>query len=172
MFARWSKGAARSRARLLGALSAMVLTACGSIPTTPARSYITVVQRDMAHDVVVYALGLIDTNYRYGGSNPEAGLDCSGMVSHIYEQVTGVRLPHNAAEIARLTRPLMRSHLKPGDLVFFNTLGRSYSHVGIYIGDGRFVHAPGASKGRVQIARLDSSYFFSRYDGARTLFMD
>ena len=94
------------------------------------------------------------------------------MVSHIYEQVAGLRLPHNAAQIARLTRPVSRAELRPGDLVFFNTLNRPYSHVGIYIGEGRFVHAPSSTSGKVQIARMDNGYFSSRYEGARSLFID
>jgi cell wall-associated NlpC family hydrolase len=168
--ARYPIGMKRARASLAAVLFALLLSACGSVPTTPSRNYVAVAQSDKAHDIVVYALGLIDANYRYGGRNPEAGLDCSGMVSHIYEQVTGVRLPHNAARIAQLTRPIARAELRPGDLVFFNTLNRSHSHVGIYVGEGRFVHAPSASSGKVQIARLDDSYFSSRYEGARTLF--
>ena len=116
----------------------------------------------------MYALGLLGTGYRFGGRNPEAGLDCSGMVAFIVEQVSGKRLPHNAAQIASITRPIRISALQPGDLVFFNTLNRAHSHMGIYIGDGRFIHAP-SSRGQIRIERLDNRYFKPRIDGARTL---
>jgi len=116
----------------------------------------------------MFAYGLIGTGYRFGGQNPEAGLDCSGMVAYIVEQVSGTRLPHNAARIAEQTRPIAMSDLQPGDLVFFNTLKRRHSHMGIYLGDGKFIHAP-SSRGAVRIDSLDNSYFAPRIDGARTL---
>ena len=121
-----------------------------------------------AGEVVIYALGLLGTGYAFGGRNPEAGLDCSGMVSYIVEQVSGRRLPHNAAQIAQMTRPIAVSDLRPGDLVFFNTLNRRHSHMGIYMGEGKFVHAP-SSRGRVRIESLHNNYFGPRIDGARTL---
>jgi len=164
-----------SKAEWLGALAlAFVLAllgACSSAPTERGmapRNYLHLADPNQTSDIVVYALGLVDTGYRFGGSNPEAGLDCSGMVSHVVQNVAGLRLPHNAAQIAGVTRPIPRGALRPGDLVFFNTMKRPYSHMGLYIGDGRFVHAPSA-KGRVRIERLDSAYFASRFDGARTL---
>lgn len=120
-------------------------------------------------EVVMYALGLIGTDYRFGGKNPEAGLDCSGMVSYIYTQATPVKVSGSAADIARKGRPVSSQSLRPGDLVFFNTLNRPRSHVGIYIGDRRFVHAP-SSNGQVRIERLDSSYFASRFEEGRTYF--
>ncbi|TAH49686.1 MAG: peptidoglycan endopeptidase [Betaproteobacteria bacterium] len=132
------------------------------------RSYFILDSDAQTQEIVLYALGLLDTGYRFGGRNPEAGLDCSGMVAYIVEQVSGRRLPHNAAQIAERTRPIAAGELQPGDLVFFNTMQRSYSHMGIYIGDGRFVHAP-SSRGSVRVERLDSRYFKPRFDGARTL---
>jgi cell wall-associated NlpC family hydrolase len=122
-----------------------------------------------ANEILIFSLSLLNTGYRFGGNNPEAGLDCSGMVSYVVEQVSGKRLPHNAAQIAAITQPIERQALKPADLVFFNTNGQTYSHMGIYLGDGRFVHAP-SSKGVVRIERLDNAYFASRFSGARSLF--
>jgi len=122
-----------------------------------------------ANEVVLQAMGLLDTGYRFGGSNPDAGLDCSGMVSLVVERATGRKLPHNAARIAAQTRPISRDDLRPADLVFFNTNGNPYSHMGIYLGDGRFVHAP-SSKGRVRIDQLGASYYAKRFTGARSLF--
>lgn len=117
----------------------------------------------------MYALGLIGTDYRFGGKNPEAGLDCSGMVSYIYGQATRVKVSGSAADIARKGRSVDGGRLRPGDLVFFNTMNRPRSHVGIYIGDRRFVHAP-SRNGQVRIDRLDSRYFASRFEEGRTYF--
>lgn len=122
------------------------------------------------NEVVLYALGLIDTGYRFGGKNPEAGLDCSGMVSYIYQQALGLGIKGSAADIARRGKSVNRSELRPGDLVFFNTRNATFSHVGIYIGDERFVHAP-ATNGRVRIDRLNDRYYAQRYEAART-FLD
>lgn len=143
-------------------------------PSTPTprikdgRSYYSLDDPTIPQEIVMVALGLLDTGYRFGGRNPEAGLDCSGMVSYVVEQSAGLRLPHNAAQIADSTRPIEVDQLEPGDLVFFNTLRRRHSHMGIYIGDGRFIHAP-SSRGSVRIERLSNPYFASRIDGARTL---
>lgn len=125
--------------------------------------------RSMSKEVVMVAIGLMETDYRFGGSNPESGLDCSGMVSYVYENAVSLKLPHNAAEIARLGREISTSALRPGDLVFFNTQNRPFSHVGIYIGDDRFVHAP-STNGKVQIGSLKSSYYARRLEAARTFF--
>ncbi|AYH44179.1 C40 family peptidase [Azoarcus sp. DN11] len=167
---------------LAGFAVAALVAACGSvppqrpdIPSIPpsstgraAADYFFIEDPEYSRELVIYALGLLDTGYRFGGRNPEAGLDCSGMVSFIVEQVSGRKLPHNAAQIAGQTRPISLTALQPGDLVFFNTMNRPYSHMGIYMGDGKFVHAP-SSRGRVRVERLDSPYFKSRFDGARTL---
>lgn len=154
-----------------------LLSACSSLPPSspPSRAdqpsqaqYLALRHPDLAQEIVLTAFGLLDTGYRFGGENPEAGLDCSGMVSYVVEQVSGQRLPHNAAEIAALTRPVHRHDLNPGDLVFFNTQNRPYSHMGIYLGDDRFIHAP-SSRGRVRVESLAAPYFAKRFDGARTL---
>lgn len=138
-------------------------------PTPAAPSYVAVGHADDTREVALMALSLLDRKYRFGGRNPDSGLDCSGMVSWIFEQAAGLRLPHNAAEIARITRPIPRDALQPGDLVFFNTQDRPNSHVGIYIGDGRFVHAPSARGKVVKVEEMDNRYFAARFDGARTL---
>ncbi len=138
-------------------------------PGTPSKGpFFTLDDHTQTREVVLFAMGLLDTDYRFGGRNPEAGLDCSGMVSYVVEQVSGRRLPHNAAAIAERTRPIAVSQLQPGDLVFFNTMKRRYSHMGIYIGDGKFIHAP-STRGSVRIERMNNPYFSSRLDGARSL---
>ncbi len=165
------------RPTVVGFLVAL-LAGCGTAPlSAPAVETATSlpagrrIERARAQEIVLRALALIDTGYVFGGRNPDAGLDCSGMVAYVYEQAAGLRLPHNAAQIARLAQPVPREQLGPGDLVFFNTRGFAASHVGIYLGDGRFVHAP-SSKGRVRIESMDNRYFAPRFEGGRTLFAD
>ena len=127
------------------------------------------ISNDKANDVVLFALGLIETGYRFGGKNPEAGLDCSGMVSYVYQKSADMRLAGSAADLARLGKPVPPEQLRPGDLVFFNTRNKSYSHVGIYIGDDRFVHAPN-SRGKVRTESLKSGWFAARFEEGRTYF--
>ena len=116
------------------------------------------------------AVSLIGTPYRYGGRRRDSGLDCSGMLHLVFAETLGLQLPHNAAQIGKLGEPVASEDLKPGDLVFFNTLGRPSSHVGLYIGNNEFVHAGSRGKPReVRINRLDESYFARRYEGARRL---
>lgn len=122
-------------------------------------------------DVALAALSLMDTPYRYGGRHPQEGFDCSGLVAYVINAASGVRLPHNSAQIAQLGKPVAEKKLDAGDLVFFNTLDRPFSHVGVYIGDGRFINAP-SSGGRVRIDSLANPYFARRYEGARSLFAD
>lgn len=164
----------RIPALFLFSLSALLLAACGSPGPRSSASTETIAQAsrpvsEKGTEVVFYAMGLIDTGYRFGGKNPEAGLDCSGMVSYIYGQAAGLRVQGSAADIARNGKPIDRAELRPGDLVFFNTLNRSFSHVGIYIGETRFIHAP-STNGRVRIDRLSDSYYAQRFQAARTFF--
>ena len=146
----------------------LALSGCATKPVVTPPTYLVVGNADKGREVVMYAFSLIDIGYRFGGSNPESGLDCSGMVSYLYERVTGARLPHNAREIAGLARPVDRSALRPGDLVFFNTRNQPYSHVGIFVGDGRFVHAP-SHNGKIQLSSLADRYYAHRFESARTL---
>jgi len=139
----------------------------GTVPKLPADS--PAASDPRAHEIAMFALGLIDTGYRFGGKNPEAGLDCSGMVSFIYDRAAGLRVKGSAADIARNGRPIEADSLRPGDLVFFNTRNRSFSHVGIYLGDARFIHAP-SSNGKVRIDRLSDRYYAQRFEAARTFF--
>jgi len=120
-------------------------------------------------EVVMTALGLIGSPYRYGGTSPESGFDCSGLVNYVFRTAAGANVPRDTRSQASVSRRVARRNLKEGDLVFFNTLGRRNSHVGIYIGDGRFINAP-SSGGQVRIDSMDSPYFSKRFDSARTLF--
>ena len=155
-------------------LIAALLAACGSPGPRPPASTETIAQAsrpvsEKGNEIVLYAMGLLDTGYRFGGKNPDAGLDCSGMVSYIYGRAAGIKVSGSAADIARRGRPSERGGLRPGDLVFFNTRNAPFSHVGIYIGDKRFVHAPSGS-GRIRIDQLDARYYAQRFETARTLF--
>ena len=120
-------------------------------------------------EVTIMAMHLIDTGYQFGGKNPQAGLDCSGMVSWLYGQAAEYRLKGSAKDMATRGKQIAPAAIRPGDLVFFNTRGFSYSHVGIYIGDQRFIHAPN-SKGKVRIDRLDQGWFATRFEEARSYF--
>jgi len=160
--------------RLMPLIAVMLLAACGSAPTVREKSAVTVRLPERtggAEEVVLFSLGLLETKYRFGGRNPEAGFDCSGMVSYVFERAAGLRLAGSAADIAKQGRPVATSAMKPGDLVFFNTLRRPRSHVGIYLGDGRFIHAP-SSRGaaRVRTDSLTEGYFASRFEEARSYF--
>lgn len=158
---------------ILAVLAALALAACGTPASRPDTSAGTITQpravSEKGNEIALYALGLIDTAYRFGGKNPEAGLDCSGMVSYIYDRAVGLKVHGSAADIARRGRPIERVALRPGDLVFFNTRNRPYSHVGIYLGDDRFVHAP-STNGRVRIDALANRYYAQRFEAARTFF--
>lgn len=150
----------------------LLLAGCGHLFTAPPSVIPASAARPAdprSHDVVMYALGLIDTGYRFGGKNPEAGLDCSGMVSYVFDNAAGMKLSGSAADLARLGRPVNGEGLRPGDLVFFNTRNRPHSHVGIYIGGDRFVHAPN-SNGKVRIESLTKSWYATRFEEARTYF--
>ena len=120
-------------------------------------------------DVILYALSLTGTPYRYGGRDTERGFDCSGFVGHVFREVAGIDLPRSAEAIARLGRKIGLEELKPGDLVFFNTLRRAFSHVGIYLGNQQFIHASSSKTGDVMISSLREAYWARRFDGARRL---
>jgi cell wall-associated NlpC family hydrolase len=121
-----------------------------------------------AQDLAIYALGLIGVDYRFGGTTPERGLDCSGLVRYVFQQVTGVILPRTSQELSRIGEKVTVADLKPGDLVFFNTRQLQFSHVGIYLGEDRFIHAPRRG-GEVEIVTLSKEYWRKRFDGARRL---
>ncbi|MDK2125156.1 C40 family peptidase [Parachitinimonas caeni] len=121
---------------------------------------------DLAQDILLQAMGLIGVTYRYGGNSPETGLDCSGFIRYVFKQALNIALPHNAFAISRLGDEIEKEDLKAGDLVFFNTLGRKFSHVGIYLGDDRFIHSP-SSGGKIQVVRMTDSYWHKRFNGAR-----
>lgn len=118
--------------------------------------------------VLMSALSLSGTPYKFGGVSPETGFDCSGFVRYVFSQAANLTLPHGARAISQLGQSISVDQLQPGDLVFFNTLKHAFSHVGIYLGDGRFIHAP-SSGGGVHIVNMNDAYWSKRFNGARRL---
>lgn len=121
-----------------------------------------------AQEVLMSALALTGTPYKFGGTSPETGFDCSGFVSYVFKQAANFTLPHGALAISQIGQNIPVDQLQPGDLVFFNTLKSTFSHVGIYIGDNRFVHAPSAGGG-VGVVNMKEEYWAKRFTGARRL---
>ncbi|MDX9885246.1 C40 family peptidase [Thauera sp.] len=125
----------------------------------------------VAEQLVDEALSYLGIRYRFGGTSPETGLDCSGLVLNVFRNAVGLDLPRTAREMANVGDKIGRQELKPGDLVFFNTMRRTFSHVGIYLGDGKFVHAP-SSGGKVRVESISTRYWAQRFNGARRLVDD
>lgn len=123
---------------------------------------------DRTQDLVFSALGFMGIPYVWGGSSPETGFDCSGFVQYVFRQTVGMVLPRSSFDQIRQGIAVARDDLRPGDLVFFNTMRATASHVGIYIGDNRFIHAPRRGK-TVEIAEFTNSYWQARFDGARRM---
>ncbi len=121
---------------------------------------------DQASALVGTAMGFLGVPYRRGGNNASTGFDCSGFVRAMYEQTVGLVLPRSASQQAAATETINPNELKPGDLVFYNTMRRAFSHVGIYIGDGKFVHSPRVG-GEVRVDNMDQAYWKRRFNGAR-----
>lgn len=121
---------------------------------------------DTAAGLVVNAMGFLGVPYKRGGNSAETGFDCSGFVKAMYEQTVGLILPRKAEQQAAATQQINKADLQPGDLVFFNTMRRAFSHVGIYIGDGNFIHSPKPGS-EVRVENMAQSYWSRRFDGAR-----
>lgn len=119
-----------------------------------------------ASELVVTAMGFLGVPYKRGGNTFETGFDCSGFVRSIYQQTVGLILPRKAEQQAAATQQIEKSELQPGDLVFFNTLRRNFSHVGIYVGEGKFIHSPSAGS-EVRVEDMQKAYWAHRFDGAR-----
>ena len=159
--------------KLMSALLLAALVGCSSPPRqaepnnqTPTDSQtLLTTQRQ---DVVMQAMALLDRNYVYNGKKLHTGFDCSGFVSFVYKESTGVVLRGSAADIAGKTRPVPANTATPGDLVFFNTLGSPNSHVGIYVGSGKFIHAANERTG-VRIDQITADYWAKRLEGYRSV---
>lgn len=155
--------------RLLGLASVVLLAACSS----PAPQHESVTRykpgasagfNPLADDVLFRAIGLVGTPYLWGGNTPASGFDCSGLIGFVYDDVTGIRLPRTTQQMMQMDgQRVSRNKLRSGDIVFFATAGgRRVSHAGIYVGNGRFVHAP-SSGGTVRLDSIDSKYWSNAY---------
>lgn len=151
----------------LGLLALGLLGGCQHMPAGKSTATATGTTSQSRQDIVRHARQLIGTRYKYGGKSKQSGFDCSGMVSYVYKRTTDVSLNGRAADMARKGSKVPRHRLQAGDLVFFNTTGVRHSHVGIYIGNNHFIHAPRTGQ-RIRISRLDSSYYRTRFEQART----
>lgn len=152
------------------ALIAAVLASPLSVSAEPELEQSTVLDRlssftDRASQVVIEALSLVGIRYRFGGNSPEQGLDCSGLVRYVFREA-GTDLPRTSNEMSQRGQPIDKHDLQPGDLVFFNTLNRAFSHVGIYLGNNQFIHAPSTGR-NVRVENMDMSYWKTRFNGAR-----
>lgn len=140
-----------------------------SAPAKPASSSASSPQElTPAQDLLFSALGLIGVKYKWGGNDPTQGLDCSGFVKYVFQSSLKLTLPRTALEMSRVGEKIEREELKPGDLVFFNTLKRQFSHVGIYLGDNRFVHAPRKGR-RIEVVNITDKYWSTRFNGGRRM---
>ena len=121
-----------------------------------------------AQEIILSALSQTGVKYSYGGNSPEGGFDCSGFVRYVFQQAANLTLPHGARAISQLGQTVTQRELKPGDLVFFNTVRSTFSHVGIYIGNNRFIHSPSAGSA-ISVTDMGDSYWAKRFTGARRL---
>jgi cell wall-associated NlpC family hydrolase len=123
----------------------------------------------LRNDVVVHAMSMVGVLYRRGGNNEETGFDCSGLVKFVFGQAAALALPRTSREQSDQGAAVQTADLQPGDLVFYNTLKRPFSHVGIYVGQGQFVHSP-RTGAKVRLERMSDAYWTRRFEGARRLF--
>ena len=132
----------------------------------PIANYASSPGDDAVGDMLLQAISLLGVAYRFGGSTPSTGLDCSGFIQYVFKKSLKVNLPRTAAGMAHVGRSVDKTELMPGDLVFFNTRGFSYSQVGIYLGNGKFIHSPRTGK-TIEVTTLNQAYWNARYNGAR-----
>jgi cell wall-associated NlpC family hydrolase len=165
--------AMQSTIRLGVVLVACALTARPAIANEPAAPAAEIAAEKPpevsgVQKVITDALNLIGIRYRRGGGDAERGFDCSGFVRYVYQEALGLVLPRTSREISRTGEPVEKSELQPGDLVFFKTMRHAFSHVGIYLGDNQFVHAPRPG-GAVRVEDIRDRYWMKRYNGARRI---
>lgn len=163
----------RTLLRRLGLIASIaLLAACGAQHTRPAPAITHTRTPGQLHanpnDILFRAIGLVGTPYRYGGNTPAGGFDCSGLVDYVFNDVAGIVLPRSSGEISRVDAPaIARDDLQSGDIVFFHG-SANVSHVGIYVGKGRFVHAPNEG-GTVRLDELNAPYWRKHYAGAKRI---
>jgi len=143
--------------------SLILLSGCGTPP-----QHSGTISEDKMNELVMYAVSLAETPYHYGGKDPENGFDCSGYVDHVFQHALGITLPRTSHELSHAGMPINYKQLRPGDLVFYNTQHSAFSHVGIYVGENKFVHAP-KSGSRIRVEIMNEKYWQKRYNGARRI---
>jgi cell wall-associated NlpC family hydrolase len=123
---------------------------------------------DGTESLINNAMQLIGVRYRWGGNTPQSGLDCSGFVRYVFNDTFGFLLPRKSAQMSQVGLEIRKDELRPGDLVFFNTMRHAFSHVGIYVGDNKFIHAPSRGKS-IRVDDMTKAYWEKRYNGARRM---
>ena len=149
----------------------LLLNGCSTFGGRSASSKVAQFKQDTSagtEDISIAAVGLVGVPYRYGGNNPKAGFDCSGLIGYVYLKSANIKLPRRIQDMSTKGRGIDDQAPAPGDLVFFNTTGDKYSHAGIYVGQGRFVHAP-SSGGTVRLEQIENPYWASRFTETRRL---
>lgn len=141
----------------LALASALLLVGCGTTPPSSQSAGAPRLSSEASSDIAIHALGLVGTPYRYGGNTPDSGFDCSGLIAYVYKSRAGVAPPRTVAQLSSFGQAIEASGLRTGDLVLFGA-GRAPTHAGIYVGEGRFVHAP-SSGGTVRLDQLASTYW-------------
>ena len=153
-------------------LSGLILGGCSTPTRKPApQSTIAKFKEDTSvgtEGISIAAMGLVGVPYRFGGNTPAGGFDCSGLIVYVYNNAAGIKLPRTVQEMSRAGQTIRNDAPAPGDFVFFNTTGERYSHAGIYVGHGRFVHAP-SKGGTVRLDQMTSPYWAARYTEARRI---
>jgi len=148
-----------------------ILSGCSSFGSKSNATKVAQFKQDASvgnEDISTSAVGLVGVPYRYGGNNPSGGFDCSGLIAYVYNKSANIKLPRTIQEMSNRGQSVDSGPPAPGDLVFFNTTGTKYSHAGIYVGQGRFVHAPSAG-GTVRLEYITTPYWAARFTEARRL---
>ena len=146
-----------------------MLSGCSTIGTRSSSAKVTQFKQDTSvgtEDISIAAVGLVGVPYRYGGNTPKGGFDCSGLIIYVYQKSVDIKLPRTVEAMSRKGQSVEGQPPAPGDIVFFNTTGEKYSHAGIYVGQGRFVHAPSAG-GTVRLEYITKPYWAARFTEAR-----
>jgi cell wall-associated NlpC family hydrolase len=147
----------------------LLLSGCSTFSSKPNASKVTQFKQDTSvgtEDISIAAVGLVDVPYRFGGNTPKGGFDCSGLIVYVYNKAAGIKLPRTIQLMSTKGKSVEDQAPAPGDLVFFNTTGEKYSHAGIYVGQGRFVHAPSAG-GTVRLDYITAPYWAAKFTEAR-----
>ncbi len=149
----------------MGPAFAQSLTESEPLPKSFASTVSSAVV-DKTETLINNAMQLIGVRYRWGGNTPQSGLDCSGFVRYVFNDTFGFLLPRKSAQMSKVGLEIGKEELRPGDLVFFNTMRHAFSHVGIYVGDNKFIHAPSRGKS-IRVDDMTKVYWEKRYNGAR-----